>query len=345
MTTLYAGLDIGLERTAACVVDDQGRRIAEAVLPTEPEPLIAWLREHAPGCERVGLEACPLSDWLHDHMAAASLPVVCLETHHLSAALGAMTHKTDRNDARGIAQVVRVGWYKAVHPKSERSRELRALLVGRQTAQRHALKIENAIRGTLKAFGIKLPAGRRALFEARVRAALDDRPSLLGIIAPLLAARRALCASVEALHGQVLAAVRKDAACRRLMTVPGVGPITALSFRMAVDDPGRFRRSSSVGAVFGLVPRKHQSGQADRDGRITRAGDGLVRAALYEASNVLLTRVTRPSRLRDWAVRLAGRAGARKAKVALARKLAVLLHRLWRDGTEFRPEGGAAMSS
>ena len=280
MTAYYAGLDIGLERIAVCVIDSEGQRIAEAMLPTEPEPLIAWLRDRAPSYERVGLEACPLSGWLHGELTAAGLPGVRLETHHLHAALGAMTHKTDRNDARGIAQAVRVGWFKAVHPKSERSRELRALLVGRQTTLRHALKIENAIRGTLKAFGIKLPTGRRPLFEARVRAALDDRPGLLEIIAPLLAARQALCASVEALHGQVLTVVREDEACRRLMTVPGVGPITALSFRMAVDDPARFRRSSSVAAMFGLVPRKHQSGQADRDGHITRAGDGLVRAAL-----------------------------------------------------------------
>jgi transposase len=274
---------------------------------------------------------------LHDALAAAGLPVVCLETHQLRATLAAMTHKTDRNDARGIAQVVRTGWYKAVHAKSRSSREMRALLVSRRLLLRQALKLENSLRGTLKAFGHKLPCGARRRFEALVLEKLDAEPALLAVVRPLLEARQALLAGFDALHRQLLAIVRRDQACRRMMTVPGVGPVTALAFRMAVDDPTRFRSSKAVGAVFGLVPRKHQSGAVDRDGRVTKAGDGLVRAALYEAATTLLARVRQASRLRAWATSLAERVGARRARVGVARKLAVVLHRLWLDGTVFRP--------
>jgi transposase len=334
----YAGLDIGLDHTAVCVVDDAGRRVAEGKLPTEPKELLSWLRQQAPNYDCVGLEACPLSDWLYDELSAAGLKIVCLETHHLRSTLSAMTHKTDRNDARGIAQVIRVGWYKAVHPKSRHSRELRALLTGRQMAMRQALKLENAIRGMLKSFGIRLAKGRRDLFEQRVRTALHEETAMLAIVTPLLDARRGLLSTVEELHGQVLTIVKNDDVCRRLMTVPGVGAITALTFRMAVDDASRFKKSKAVGAIFGLVPRKYQSGHADRDGHITRAGDAMARSTLFEAANVLLTRVGSASRIRDWAQRLAMRAGKRKAKVALARKLAVILHRIWQDGTAFNPQ-------
>lgn len=339
----FAGRDIGLERTAICVVDAEGHRVAEAQVTTEPELLVAWLRGRAEAYERVGLEACPLADWLHDGLAAAGLPVVCLETHHLRATLAAMTHKTDRNDARGIAQAVRTGWFKAVHAKSAQSRRWRALLVSRCLLLRQALKLENSLRGTLKAFGHKLPCGTRQRFEAAVLERLDGDPALLAVARPLLEARRALLAGIDALHRQLLAAVRADLACRRMMTVPGVGPVTAMAFRAAVDDPARFRSSKAVGAAFGLVPRKHQSGGTDRDGHITRAGDGLVRAALYEAATTLLARVRQASRLRTWAAGLAGRIGVRRARVGAARKLAVVLHRLWLDGTVFRPGPGDAL--
>ena len=259
-----------------------------------------------------------------------------------------MTHKADKNDARGIAQVVRTGWSKAVHAKSRSSREQRALLISRRLVLQQALKLENSIRGTLKAFGHKLPCSARPQFEVRVLERLGAEPALLAIVQPLLEARRAWLASFDMLHRQLLAAVRhQDAACRRMMTVPGVGPVTAMTFRMAGDDPARFRRSKAVGAMFGLVPRKHQSGSVDRDGHITRAGDGLVRAALDEAAPTLLARVPQASRLKAWATRLAKRAGGRRARVGVARKLAVVLPRLWLEGTVFHPglEEGRAVSA
>jgi transposase len=282
-----------------------------------------------------GLEAGPLSQWLHAGLKAAGLPVQCIETRHLKAAIGAMRVKTDRNDARAIAQVMRVGWYRAVHVKTPAAQEQVALVTARKLLVNKLKDVENSVRGLLRGFGLKLGTVGRAGFEARVREQLEGAPRLLAIIAPLLTARAALKDQLAVLHRQVLQAVRHDRVCRLLMTAPGVGPVVALTFKSAVDEPARFARSKAVGAHIGLTPRKYQSGETDRSGHITKIGDELVRTALYEAASTLLHRVKRWSWLKAWAVRVAQRRGAKRAQVALARKLAVVLHRMWRDGTEF----------
>jgi transposase len=331
----FAGLDVGLEETAICVIDGNGRIVRELAASSEPEALVRALWGLNIRYARVGLEACPLSSWLFEGLAAAGLPVVCLEVRHLRAALAAMTHKTDRNDARGIAQVIRTGWFKAVHVKTGCSQERRTLLMARKTMLEHAFDVENTIRGLLKGHGLKVGRVTRTTFGPRVRELVAAMPVLAAVIEPLLAAHATLRKSFAELHRQVLALTRVDPVCRRLMSVPGVGAVTALAYCSAVDMPERFARSKAVGAHFGLVPRKYQSGTTDRNGRITKAGDAMVRTALFEAANVLLTRVARWSPLKAWAVRLAQRIGGKRAKVALARKLAVLLHRIWLDGTNF----------
>lgn len=332
----YVGLDVSVKLTAVCIVDGDGRVVREAVLHTEPSSLAAFLRGTGLRFERVGLEAGPLSSWLHDGLAAAGLPVVCVEARHMQAALSAMRNKTDRNDARGIAQMMRTGWYRRVHVKSREARELRLLLVNRHALLAKRRDIENAIRGTLKVFGLKVGAVSRLRFEERVALLLADRSELLELVEPMLAVRRVLLEQYHVLHRKLLGAVRKDDVCRRLMTVPGVGPVVAAVYRTGVDDPRRFAKSHSVGAHFGLTPRKYASGEVDRTGRISKCGDGLVRTGLYEAANILLTRVKGWCTLKAWGLRLAKRAGMQKAKVAVARKLAVILHRMWKDGSDFR---------
>jgi transposase len=331
----FAGLDVGLEETAICIIDGDGRIVRELTACSEPEALVGALQAIGVGYARVGLEACPLSSWLFEGLAEAGLPVVCLEVRHLRAALAAMTHKTDRNDARGIAQVLRTGWFRPVHVKTARSQEQRTLLTARKTMLEQAFDVENTIRGVLKGHGLKVGRVTRTTFAPRVRELVAASPALVAAIEPLLTAHASLRKSFAELHRQVLAVTRVDPVCRRLMTVPGVGAVTVLAYCSAVDIPERFSRSKAVGPHFGLVPRKYQSGATDRNGRITKAGDAMVRTALYEAANVLLTRVTRWSPLKAWAVRLAQRIGGKRAKVALARKLAVILHRLWMDGTTF----------
>lgn len=257
-----------------------------------------------------------------------------IETRRLRAATKTMPVKTDRNDARAIAQVVRTGWFRAVHVKSALSQELRTLLTARKLLVAKLRDLDSGIRGLLRGFGLKVGQVGERSFPSRIRDLVEGL-SLEAVVEPLLRARSALMAERDHLHGLVMAAARRDEVCRRLMTVPGVGPVTALTFCSAVDDPLRFSRSRAVGAHFGLTPRRYQSGETDRTGHISKQGDALARQALYEAANVLLTRTSRWSALKAWGLNVAKQAGLRRAKVAVARKLATLLHAMWRDATEF----------
>lgn len=332
----YAGIDVSLELSSVCVVDAQGRIVKEAKVASDPEALVEWLKGLGFAVKQIGLEAGPLSQWLHAGLTQAGFAVVLLETRHVKAALSAMTVKTDRKDARGIAQLVRMGWFRPVHVKTMMAQEVRALLVARKQLLTKLLDVEKSIRGILRGFGLKMGKVPRKGFEARVRELAAGQATLERIADAMLSARTALKAEYNKLHKAVLAIVREDAVCRRMMTVPGVGPITSLTFKSAVDDPSRIKKSKAVGALFGLTPRKYQSGEKDVTGSITRVGDEAVRTVLYEAANILLVRVQRFSALKRWAMEVAKRRGAKRAKVALARKLAVILHRMWVDGTTFR---------
>jgi transposase len=332
----YAGLDVSLELTSVCVVDAQGAVVREAKVASEPEALIRFLRAQDLEIARVGLEAGPLSQWLHAGLVTAGYEAVLLETRHVKAALSAMTVKTDRRDARGIAQLLRLGWYRPVHAKSASAQEVRSLLTARKLIQGKLLDIESGIRGVLRGFGLKVGPISRGRFEARIRELVEGQTMLEMVVGSMLAARAALQAEFARLHRALLALVRADPVCRQLMSVPGVGAIVAITFKSGVDDPTRFRRSRDVGPHFGLTPRKYQSGEIDVTGSISKVGDRMVRTALYEAASVMLTRTVRMSPLKSWAMGVARRRGAKKARVALARKLGVILHRMWVDGTSFR---------
>ena len=332
----YVGIDVSLERSSVCVIDATGRIVREAKVASEPEALARLFAQLGLPLTRIGLEAGPLSQWLHAGLTEAGFEVVLLETRHVKAALSAMIVKTDRKDARGIAQLLRMGWYRPVHRKSPPAQEVRALLVGRKLLQGKLLDVELSIRGLLRGFGLKLGETSKGRFAARVHELIAGQPMLERVVEPMLRARDALRAEFQVLHRAVLAIVREDAVCRRLMSVPGVGALVAVTFASAVDDPSRFRRSRDVGAHFGLTPKKYQSGETDVAGGISKVGDAMVRTALYEAANVMLTRAGKFSTLKRWALGVAQRRGMRRAKVALARKLATVLHRLWADGSEFR---------
>jgi transposase len=332
----YAGIDVSLKESHVCMVGETGEIAGEAVVASDPAALSGFLLGLGLKLERVGLEAGPLSQWLYAGLQAADLPVVCLETRQVKAALSAMSVKTDRKDARGIAQVVRTGWYTAVHVKSEAAQETRALLQARQLLVGQIGAINSSIRGLLRNFGLKVGRVGRSGFAGRVRELLESRPSLAPVIEPLLAVRATLLRQCARFDRRLIETARQDPVCRLLMTATGVATVVAVVYRSGVDDPHRFARSSAVGAHYGLTPKRYQSGESDRIGHITKVGDEMVRRALYQAAHTILTRPVKPSALKAWALRVAKRRGMQRAKVALARKLAVILHRMWVDGTEFR---------
>src|SRR5271169_1350806 len=332
----FAGLDVSVKETSVCIVDDTGRIVREVKVASEPEALLPVLKNPVYGFKRIGLEAGPLSQWLFSALAEAGLPVICVEARHMRAVLKAQINKRDRNDARGMAQMMRAGIYRQVHVKTLLSQKRRMLLTHRKLLQSKAISIDNDLRGTLRNFGLKVGVVGKVRFEARIRELVENLPDLAALVEPMLVVRRVLREQFVILHRRLLAIVRDDEVCRRLMTVPGVGPVVALTYRATVDVPARFRKSKSVGAVFGLTCFKYQSGEINRTGAISKCGDEMMRVMLYEAAQVMLTRTNKWSWLKAWAMQIARRRGMKKAIVALARRLAVIMHRIWIDGTEFR---------
>lgn len=334
--THYAGLDVSVKETAVCIMDDAGEICRELKVPSHPEDLVGVLKDPAWRLARIGLEAGPLSQWLFSGLAEACLPVVCIETRHTKAFLKAQVNKSDRNDARGIAQMMRVNLFRPVHVKTLTSQKRRALLTARKLLQDKAIAIENDIRGLLRNFGLKVGVIGVVKFDERIRELVEGMPELIEIMEPLLAARQKLREMFTKLHRKLLLIVRDDDVCRRLMTIPGVGPVVSLAFRATIDIPARFKNSKAVGPSLGLTPVLNQSGESRRVGRVSLCGDDMMRTLLYEAAQVMLTRVQKWSSLKAWAMNVAKRRGLKKAIVALARRLAVVMHRMWIDGSVFR---------
>lgn len=333
----FVGLDVSLAETAICVVDENGIIAREGKALSDPEAISAWLGELDLQFEKVGLEIGGLSRWLCVELRQIGLQAICIDPRRLRGMTKIMPVRTDRNDARAIAQVMRVGWYSVVHIKSAASQELRLLLANRKTLLDKQIDIENEVRGTLRVFGLKL-SGRitQATFERRALNLVEDNPRFLALVRPMLIARTVLRQQCAVLHKMLLDAVRHSQTCRRLMTVPRVGPLTAVAYVTTIDDPGRFHKSRDVGAHLGLTPRKYASGEVDRNGGISKCGDVMMRSVLYQAALALLTRSQRWSALRAWGMAVAKRRGLKRAVVAVSRKLAIIMHRIWADGSEFR---------
>jgi transposase len=311
--TYYAGLDVSLRSVNLCLIDDQGDLVEEAKLSSDVQDIIAHLDRLDFAIERIGLEAGTLAQYLTYGLQSAGFEVVCMEARQVKAALSAMRNKTDKHDARGIAQLLRSGWYRPVHIKSMGSHHIRMLLSSRKAVLSKCVDLENEIRGIIQADA-----------------------TLAHALLPMLDARLSLYRSFRELDNRTRHVAQEDPVCRRLMTAPGVGFVTALTFKSAVDDPARFRKSRTVAAHFGLTPRRLQSGEMDIDGHISKCGDTEVRNALYTAANAMLTRTGRWSGQKAWGMRLAKTRGHRRAVVAVARKLAVILHRMWIDETPFQ---------
>jgi transposase len=339
----YAGIDVSLECSSVCVVDASGKIVREGKVASEPEALIDYFGSLRLPVVRIGLEAGPLSQWLYAAMRQAGLAVELLETRHVHDAFKAMPVKSDRNDARGIAQLMRLGWFRPVHCKSLAAQELRAMLTARKLVQSKLRDVENSLRGILRGFGLKVGHTTARSFAVRIRELVERQANLETIAQALLAVHAVLLREFNGFERRVRTMAREHVKAKLLMTTPAVGPIVALTYAGAIDDPARFKSSKQAGAHFGLTPRKYQSGQTDITGRISKIGDAAVREALYQAAHVMLTKPVKGcSELKSWAMRIARRAGMRKAKVALARKLAVVMHRMLVDDKPFNPTARTA---
>jgi transposase len=338
----YAGIDVSLECSSVCVVDETGKIVREAKVASEPEALTAWFLEVGLELARIGLEAGPLSQWLYAAMRGGGLAVELLETRHVREAFKAMPVKSDRNDARNIAQLMRLGWFRPVHCKSLAAQETRAMLTARELVDAKLRDVQMSLRGILRGFGLKVGKTTPNRFAARVKELVAGHPSLEVIAESMLAVHAVLLREFKVFEKRVRAMARSDTRARLLMSAPGVGPIVALTYACGIDDPARFTSSKRVGPHFGLTPKKYQSGETDVTGRISKIGDKGVRTALYQAAHIILTKPVKGSNLKSWAARLAKRVGMQKAKVALARKLAVIMHRMLVDGTPFNPAAAAA---
>lgn len=338
----FAGLDVSIDETAICVVSEEGDVLLRAAVETDPVAIAGVLRPFASTLKRVGHEAGALSPWLHPELEAIGLPAVCLETRHVRASLQAQRNKTDAADALGIAHLMRTGWFRKAHIKTSAAYRVKLLLTQRRNLKRKFLDIENTIRHSLKAFGIRLGKVGRGSMEKAVRDAVVDDPLTAGLMECMLRARAALWTEYLALHKLVVQLAMHDELCRRFMAIPGVGPVTALSFSSAIEDPTRFRRSRDVAAYFGLTSKRWQSGSSiDIKGRISKAGDADVRRALYEAASAMLTRFKGDDQVKTWGLKLAKTKCHAKARVAVARKLAVIMHAMWRNGTTYVGDASA----
>ncbi len=332
----YVGLDVSLKRTSICVVDRTGKVLCEGTVNSTPEAIVEFVKSKAAGAVRIGLETGPTSTWLWTEIQALGLPVICIDARHAKAVLKMQINKSDRNDAFGIARIMQCGWYKEVRVKGLDSHAIKAVLVSRALLVKIKRDLENQIRGLLKNLGLVIGQAKMNVFVVRATELIEDRPELVAAVEPLLKVREGVEKQITDLDRKVMRLARNDVQVRRFVTAPGIGPITALCYLATIDDPTRFKRSRSVGAYVGLTSRRYASGEVDWTGRISKCGDPMLRSYLYEAAGVLLTRVAKWSVLKAWGMRIAKRSGLRKAKVAVARKLAVILHRMWVDGTEFK---------
>ncbi len=332
----YAGIDVSLELSSVCLVGSDGKIIREAKVSSEASALIDWFASCGVELARIGLEAGPMSQWLYAGMKKAGLAVELIETRHARAAFATMPVKSDRNDARSIAHLMRLGWFRPVHCKSLVAQETRALLTARKLVQSKLYDVEMSLRGVLRGFGLKVGRTTPSCFAGRVQELVEGHATLEMITKSMLCVHQAMFRELSNLEKKVRQIARASKPARLLMSAPGVGAIVALTFVSAIDDPSRFKSSKAVGPHFGLTPRKYQSGEKDVTGSISKIGDAGVRAALFEAAHVILTRPVKGGSLKSWAARLAKRAGMKKAKVALARKLGVILHRMWLDGASYK---------
>jgi transposase len=330
----FIGLDVSLKDTFISVREGR-KRVWRGKCPSDPERIAQVIRLRAPHAQRVVFETGPLSVWFYHSLIQEGMPAICIDARHAKAALDLAPNKTDANDADGLAHLAEVGFYREVRVKGFDSMLTRTLVGARVHLIKAATEFSNYIRGVMKTFGLLVPTGCGGVFEGHVRSLLETNPAVAQIVLPMLDAWRALRNQAAKLSSQLVASARMSEQCQLLCTIPGVGAVTASSFVAAIEEPGNFKNSRAVGAWVGLTTRRYQSGEVDYDGHISRRGDNHLRGLLYEAATVILTRATADSALRSWGLKLREKVGFKRAAVAVARKLAVIMHAMLKTGQPF----------
>ncbi len=333
---MFAGLDVGGKQTAVCIVDEAGKIAWQGIVDTHPDMIAGRLRGFQGKLEKVGIESGSFTPHLHRSLAAMGFPMVCMDARRAADAIKSRRIKSDKADAWALAEMLRTGWFTAVHVKTAESHKIKTLLGARDQLVRVKRSLGNQVRGLLRPFGVKLPsrAGMKSFAEAAHQAVQNDKLMRAGVSA-LLEALAAINSQIVKLDDELKDLARRDEVAWRLMSVPGVGTITALAFIAAIEDVHRFGRTRDIGAYLGLTEKRYQSGETDVGLGISKQGDSMARHYLYEAANVMLTTVKKRFALRSWGLKLLKSHGPKKARVAVARKLAVLLGRLWKDGMHF----------
>ena len=333
---MFAGLDVGGKKTAVCVVDEAGKIVWQGMVDTHAEMIAAALKRWRGKLAKVGLESGPFTPHLHRTLAAMDFPMVCMDARRAADAIKSRRVKSDKADAWALAEMLRTGWFTPVHVKTIDSHRIKTLLGARDQLVKIKRSLGNQVRGLLRPFGIRLPSrvGTKLFAEAAHQATQND-PIMHASIKALLEALVSIDAQVGKLDGELKELARRSEVAWRLMSVPGVGPITALAFVAAIEDVKRFGRTRDIGAYLGLTEKRYQSGETDIKMGISKQGDSMARHYLYEAANVMLTTVKKRFPLRSWGLKLMKERGPKRARVAVARKLAVMLGRMWKDGTHF----------
>jgi transposase len=327
---------VGGKRTAVCVIDAAGKIVWRGMVDTHPEMIEAALKRFSGKFSKVRLETGPFTPHLFRSLAAMGYPMVCMDARRAADAIKSRRIKSDKGDAWALAEMLRTGWFTSVHVKSVDSHRLKTLLGARDQLVKVKRPLGNQTRGLLRPFGIKLPsrAGMKKFAEAAYHATRND-PLMHASIKALLEALASIEAQLAKLDDELKELSRRNEIAWRLMSVPGVGPITALAFIAAIENVERFRRTRDIGAYLGLTEKRYQSAETDIGMGISKQGDAMARHYLYEAANVLLTTVKKRFALRNWGLKLIKTIGPKRARVAVARKLAVLMGRMWKDGVHF----------
>lgn len=334
----FIGLDVAQKKTAVCIIDEAGEKVCQANVDTNPSAIRDYLVAKGFGHAKIGMETGPLAVWLYHSLKARNLDVDCIHARHVHAALSMQINKTDQNDALGIAKLVRSGWYRPTHVKSLDCHHQRLMMTAREKLIQIRVTLTNQIRGLLKTFGVVLPPGRNSVFK---RSILESEPSIEAVkpvVMMLLDTWTHITSQIRQFDKILQCLAKNDPVCKLLGSIPGVGVLTAISFKTAVDDPSRFTSVSDVGAFLGLTPKKYQSGDVDRNGQISKHGSRQTRSLLYEAASCLLSRYGTETKLAKWANSLRERMGYKKAVVALARKLSSLMLSMWKSGEMYNDQ-------